>query len=227
MNRKLATLLIALALAAASGAGFAQSTAATVAVPAPAPAVTAPAPAPVAAAPVVRALPPMQFYSSIGDDTLYDLLKAKPAFAGLDKELSGTPLFLLVTHTVKPTSGGAAAAGLSAILAGSTLGIIPIVTNEEFVVRYEIWMHGEPIATYSFSRTKTRAINMWSAGGSDKYYGLGKDGFEWLKSTADEFAVKAAQDPEMTKVQAEIEFYFPAAAPAATAPAATAAPAAK
>ena len=194
-----------------------------------APSLAAPpvAPAPVAApAAGVRALPPMQFFSSIGEDTVYDVLKADPAFANLDKEASGTPLYLMVTHTIKPTAAGSAAGLFTAILAGSSLGIIPMVTNEEFVVRYEIWLQGRPIATYSFNRTKTRAVNMWSGGGADKYYGLGKEGLSWLKSTAGEFAAKAAHDPELAKVQAEIDYYFPPAAAAAPVAAPTAPPAA-
>lgn len=163
-----------------------------------------------------RALPPMEFFSSIGGDTIYDVLKTDPAFSRMDKELAGTPIFLVVTHTSRPTAGGSAAGLVSAILAGSTLGLIPLVTSEEFVVRYEIWLQGRAISSYSFTRTKTRAVNMWAAG--DKYYGLGKDGLDWLKSTATEFAAKAAKDPELAKLQAEIDYYFPQPAPAGTPP---------
>ena len=195
------------------------------AVPAPV-AAAAPATTP-AATPAVRALPPMRFYSSIADGDVYDTLKANPAFANLDRETYGTPLAVLVTHTLRPTAGGNAAGMFTAILSGSTLGLIPIVTNEELVVRYEVMLQGKPIATYSFSRTKTRAQNLWSMGGAgDKYAGLGKDGFEWLKSTAVEFAGKAAHDARLAQVQAEIDYYFPPAAPVAT-PVVPATPAAK
>ena len=220
---RLSLLLAALAFAGANVASAQQtaplppgvSDAPTLIMPAPAtPATTATAPA------NVRVLPPMQFYSSIGGDTLYDLLKADPSFAKLDKEMVGTPLFVVVTHSIKPTAGGSAAGALTAFLAGSTLGIIPVVTSEEFVVRYEIWLQGQPIASYSFNKTKTRAMNMWAMG-ADKYYGLGKDGMEWLKGTAAEFATKAATDPKLANVQAEIEYYFP---PAPTAPTALAPP---
>ncbi len=182
---------------------------------APAPAEPAPVTTTTAAAPSnVRALPPMQFFSSIGGDTVYDLLKADPSFANMDKELSGAPLYLVVTHSIRPTSGGSAAGLFSAILAGSSLGIIPVVTNEEFVVRYEVWLQGRAISTYTFSRTKTRAFNMWGGGGNTTY-GLGKEGLDWLKSTAGEFAVKAAHDPALMKLQSEIDYYFPPSTAAA------------
>jgi hypothetical protein len=161
----------------------------------------------------------MRFYSSIAHDAVYDTLKADPAFAALDKELYGTPLSILVTHTIKPTAGGNAAGMFTAILSGSTLGLIPIVTNEELVVRYEVMLQGKPIAAYTFSRTKTRAQNLWAMGTTgDQYQGLGKELFEWVKTTTTQFAAKAVQDPKLMQVQAELDFYFPPAAVAVAAP---------
>jgi hypothetical protein len=200
--------------ATVTGAPAIVAPAAPLPVPPPAETASVATTIPPAAPSGVRALPPMQYFSSIGGDTVYDLLKADPSFANMDKELAGAPLFLIVTHSIRPTSGGSAAGLFSAILAGSSLGIIPMVTNEEFVVRYEVWLQGRAIATYTFSRTKTRAFNMWSNGG-EKNYGLGKEGLDWLKSTAGEFAVKAAHDPALMKLQSEIDYYFPTATAAA------------
>ena len=178
------------------------------------PAQSAPGPA---AAPTkenaVAALPPMDFVSTVARDELYTALKADPALARLDKELAGSPLTLMVTHTLRPTSGGQAAGLLSAVLAGSTLGLIPIVSSEQLVVRYEVLLNGKTIATYSFEPTATRAMNLWSAG-KDGYGGLGKAGMEWVKSTAPEGATKLAHDPALQAVHDEIDYYFPEAATA-------------
>ena len=174
------------------------------------PADSSPKPVP-SVAPAARAYPPMLFASSVAVDEIYELLKARPGFEHLDKETSGTPLYLLVTHSVRPTSGGAAAGMVTGLLAATTLGLIPTVTNEEFVVRYEVWLQGRPISSYSFTRTKTRASNMWS-GASAEHHGLGREGLEWIKSTVDEFAAKLAADPELARVQADIDYYFPAPA---------------
>lgn len=152
-------------------------------------------------------LPAMNFYSSFAKDTIYDAIKANPKFSKLDKELVGSPITLRVTHSVRPTSGGQAVGFLSAIISGSSLGLIPMVTNEQFVLRYEILLQGKPVSIYSFERTSTRAINMWSTDTSVEQM-LGKDGMEWLKSTINEFIAKSANDPELLKIQSEIDFYF-------------------
>jgi hypothetical protein len=174
----------------------------------PAPAsVVAAAPALAPAAASALALPPMYFSSSIAEDDLLAAFKATPAFFALDKELVGSPLQLRVTHTVRPTAGGQAAGLLSAILSGSTLGLLPVVTNDRFVVKYEVWLNGTPIAECSFERTATHADNIWTAPKNDA--GLGKDGLEWLKSTARESAAKLAQDPALVAVRSDVAFYFP------------------
>lgn len=172
-----------------------------------APVTAAPAAAATATGASASALPAMYFLSSVAQDELFTALKADPNFAALDKELVGSPLTLIVTHTVRPTPGGQAAGLLTAVLAGSTLGLIPLVSSERLVVKYEVRLNGRSVASHSFERTATRAQNMWSgaaAGG-----GLGKAGLEWVKSTAAEAATKIAKDPAILAVRQEMDFYFP------------------
>jgi hypothetical protein len=166
---------------------------------------------PAATTPQTVALPPMKFYSSVAADELLLALQAEPALASLDKELPGSPLALVVTHTLRPTAGGVATGFLSAVLSGSTLGLIPLVTNDRLVVRYEVMLNGKAVTSYSFERTATRAQNLWTAG-ADGYGGLGKAGMEWVKSTAAEVAAKLPHDPALGEVREEIDFYFPSVA---------------
>jgi hypothetical protein len=93
------------------------------------PAPPAPPAAAAPAAPAGPALPAMIFFSSLAEDELFKVFKAQPGYAALDKELYGSPLKLIVTHTSRPTAGGQAAGVLSAVLSGGTLGLLPIVTS--------------------------------------------------------------------------------------------------
>jgi hypothetical protein len=165
--------------------------------PAAAGAVVAPAPD--------GALPAMNFYSSIADDELFDIVKTNAAFVKLDKELVGSPITLRIRHSLQPTATGKATGLLSAIWAGGTLGLLPAITNNSFVVTYEIRVQGKDIATWSYQRTFTRAVNVWA---KDETYGLGKEGFEWMKTTAAEFAAEAARDARLADLKREYERYF-------------------
>lgn len=176
------------------------------------PAVQAAAPTPATASSVptqvAGAALPIRFISTIASDEVLATLKANPALAGLDIELDGSPLVLMVTHTNESTSGGQAAGFVTGMLSASTLGIIPIVTNNRLVVRYELLLNRKSVTTYSFERKATRAQNLWATGNGQEGQ-LGKAGLEWAKSTASEAAAKLAADPALLAVRKEMEFYFP------------------
>jgi hypothetical protein len=48
-------------------------------------------------------------------------------------------------------------------------------------------------------------VNIWA---KDETYGLGKDGLQWLKSTAAEFTAAAAGDSKLAALKKEYERYF-------------------
>ncbi len=152
-------------------------------------------------------LPAMNFVSSIAGDEMFLLIKQQTLFSNLDKALIGSPITLRMTHTMQPTTAGKTTGLLSAIWAGGTLGLLPVVSNNTLVVTYEVLVHGKDVATYSYQRNFTRAINIWA---KDETHGLGKDGVEWLKSTAGEFGSAAAADEKLIALKQEYESYFSA-----------------
>ena len=99
---------------------------------------------------------------------------------------------------------------MAAIWSGGTLGLLPAVTNNNLVVTYEVRVQGKDVAAYTYQRSFTRAVNIWSP--DTETHGLGKDGFDWLKATAAEFTAAAAQDAKLVDLKAEYESYFGAAA---------------
>jgi hypothetical protein len=157
-----------------------------------------------AAAPT-GALPAMSFHGSIADTELFELIRKSDQFARIDKQLFGSPLQLRVMHALQPTASGKATGLLSAIFTGGTLGLIPAVTNNSLMVTYEVRVHGRELVSYSYQRTFTRAVNIWA---KDETHGLGKEGLEWLRSTASEFTAAAASDAKLIALKQEYERYF-------------------
>jgi hypothetical protein len=156
-----------------------------------------------------RALPPMRWFGTVAGEELYKLVKADPRFAQINSELIGSPVLLRVSHSFEATSGGKAAGFTSAILAGSTLGLLPVVTNSDLVITYELVVNGTTLSTYSYRKNFTRSFNIYA---KDDTYGLGKEGLVWAKSTVAEFLTAARSDAKLAALVAEYEFYFPTAA---------------
>ncbi|MFM1886744.1 MAG: hypothetical protein RL026_1901 [Pseudomonadota bacterium] len=169
-----------------------------------------PAPMSVAemAAPGPDALPPMQFYASVVSGPLFDVIKTNPLFARTDKDMAGSPIQLRVTHSLQPTAGGMATGLFSAIVAGSTLGLLPVVTNNSLVLTYEIRVNGKEITRYSFERSFTRAQNIWTVDATDATGGLGQEGLDWAKGTAQQFLTEVVKDEKVQALKREYEAYF-------------------
>jgi len=194
---------------------------APVATPAPAPATTptapsvaSPADAPTviqtvveAAPPASNALPPMKFIASVAEDELYQGVKSVPAFSQLDKDLVGSQIVVVVTHGFKPTAAGQATGFLSALVSGSTLGLIPLVTNNSLVLTYEIRVNGDDIVRRDYERSFTRVQNIW-ANKDDPTHGLGEEGLEWARTTSAQFATEASTDPAVLELATEYRYYF-------------------
>ena len=225
------SLLAAMTAAAAMAASAETPTPA----PAPAPAASAtpaPAPAPTSAtapsapsvasaadqapvmqtvvappSPTTNALPPMKFIASVAEDELYQGVKSVPAFSQLDKDLVGSQIVVVVTHGFKPTAAGQATGFLSALVSGSTLGLIPMVTNNSLVLTYEIRVNGDDIVRRDYERSFTRVQNIW-ANKDDPTHGLGEEGLEWARTTSAQFAAEAAADPAVLELATEYRYYF-------------------
>ena len=216
-------------LLAAMTAAAAMAASAETPPPAPAPAATqSPAPATTPEAPAVvtpadqapvmqtaaappppasNALPPMKFIASVAEDELYQGVKSVPAFSQLDKDLVGSQIVVVVTHGFKPTAAGQATGFLSALVSGSTLGLIPLVTNNNLVLTYEIRVNGDDIVRRDYERSFTRVQNIW-ANKDDPTHGLGEEGLEWARTTSAQFAAEAAADPAVLELATEYRYYF-------------------
>ena len=157
------------------------------------------------------ALPAIRFYSSIAATEIYADLHADPLFAHLDQELPGCPILLRVTHSVEPTSGGKAAGVATGLLAAGTLGIIPMVTNDDFVVYYEVIVNNTVVSTHVYRRNFTRSRSLWN---SDRRNTLGNEGLAWVKGTAAQFLADARSDAALADLNREYGYYFGDTAPA-------------
>ena len=160
-----------------------------------------------AAPPASNALPPMKFIASVAEDELYQGVKSVPAFSQLDKELVGSQIVVVVTHGFKPTAAGQATGFLSALVSGSTLGLIPLVTNNSLVLTYEIRVNGDDIVRRDYERSFTRVQNIW-ANKDDPTHGLGEEGLEWARTTSAQFATEASTDPAVLELATEYRYYF-------------------
>ncbi|MCW8879134.1 MAG: hypothetical protein OQJ89_07980 [Kangiellaceae bacterium] len=148
---------------------------------------------------------PIRYFSTVQEDELFTKIKSSKRFDNLSKEdLPGAPIALLVTLSSNNTAGGSAASLGSAIWAGSTLGLLPMVTNKDMVVRYEMMVNRKKIVDISFTENFTEAKNLYNAHNQT----LDKDVLEWVLSTVPLFKKQLSQNSEFKNLEQEYVYYF-------------------
>lgn len=132
-------------------------------------------------------------------------LKKVDWLRNLSKDNKGSSVILAVSLVKKPTSGGTAAGVTSAVLAGGTLGLIPVVSNEDIYVKYEVLVQRFVVAEYIFSSNFSKTQNMWTIDFSKAVEGPALD---WLLSTVSELEIKMRRDKVIQNLKKEYKLYF-------------------
>ena len=149
---------------------------------------------------------PVQFISMFDKELgIEEQLKKLPQLKNLGEEIHGTPVKLLVTYHDQGTAGGDVASFTSLMLAAGSLGILPIVENNDFVVSYELRVHSKSIASFSYSINTTEAKNMYTMDHKPS-----KEVLDFAKTTPALFAKDLATVSAFKDLQQEYSFYFPA-----------------
>ncbi len=150
--------------------------------------------------------PPIVFLSEVSKDKLAERIRTNPMFSELDQDALGSPIILRMRYYQRGTAGGAAAGMTSAILSGSTLGLIPLVSNNDLIVVYEFNVHGIPVAAFEYSENFTDVQSLYNTD-----YGLKGEALEWAEGTVEQFMQDVADNPEVKAVIDEYQYYFGAA----------------
>lgn len=159
-----------------------------------------------ASTPTNVVLPPMRFATTLKHETLIDEIKAYPAFANIDNKNLGAPILLRVTHTWRATAGGDAAGVASGLLAGSSLGILPVVTNRDMVITYEILVHGTQIAAFEFVENFTSTVSIYSE--QARTGALSESEKAWLADTLRQFDAQVQHHEGVRELLGEYQYYF-------------------
>lgn len=154
---------------------------------------------------VASELPNAFYASSIGDESFYTALKAEPFLKNIDKESYGAPIKVVVTYSTEQTAGGTASGLTSAILAGGSLGILPVVTNNDFVIKYEVRVQDTVLFTKEYRENFTEATNMYSEQG---LYQIDGEVLTWALTTVKEFNTELSSDAKIQALVDEYQYYF-------------------
>ncbi|MCF6442159.1 hypothetical protein L1077_22290 [Pseudoalteromonas luteoviolacea] len=148
--------------------------------------------------------PPVLFVTNIEDRSFTENLDGYKAFSKLDKEAVGLPIGLRVLKLHRTKQDATQFSSL--MLSASTLGIIPVVSNTEFKVRYDIFVQGKSIAHFEYSMDSTDVGNMWTQAYNKRETKPSE--VQFLADTIPAFLNELSQSKEAKSAFAEYEEYF-------------------
>ncbi|MBQ4864179.1 hypothetical protein J8L98_21035 [Pseudoalteromonas sp. MMG013] len=148
--------------------------------------------------------PPVFFVSNVENELFLDKFNKYQAFETLDKEAVGLPIGVRVLkgHKTKQDSTQFS----SMMLSASTLGLIPLVSNTEFKVRYDVFVQGKSIAHFEYSMDSKDINNMWTAAYKD--HKTKPSEILFLQDTLPKFLTELKGDPKVQAAFSEYREYF-------------------
>lgn len=108
-----------------------------------------------------KAYPPVFFVTNVEDKSIKEKLEEYKAFTALDDKAVGLPIGVRVLKGHRTKQDGTQFSSL--MLSASTLGIIPVVSNKEFKVRYDVFVQGRSIESFEYMMDSTDVNNFWTS----------------------------------------------------------------
>jgi hypothetical protein len=151
-----------------------------------------------------EAYPPVLFVTNIEDKAFMDTLTGFGAFQNLDEKAVGLPIGLRILKGHRTKQDGTQFTSL--MLSASTLGLIPVVSNTEFKVKYDVYVQGESIASFEYMMDSTDVDNMWTSAYNDRETKPSETQF--LQDTLPQFLKELKEHKEAQEVFAEYREFF-------------------
>ncbi|KXJ62247.1 MAG: hypothetical protein AXW14_00245 [Alteromonas sp. Nap_26] len=105
--------------------------------------------------------PPVFFVTNVEDKAIKGQIEKYNAFSALDDKAVGLPIGVRVLKGHRTKQDGTQFSSL--MLSASTLGIIPVVSNTEFKVRYDVFVQGKSIESFEYVMDSTDVNNFWTS----------------------------------------------------------------
>ncbi|TKB46282.1 hypothetical protein [Thalassotalea mangrovi] len=153
---------------------------------------------------IKQAFPAMKFISTVDDNINFDLLIKDPLLVNLEKDLHGSPFLLASFVENHATQGGQVSQFTTGLLSASTLGLVPVVSNNDLTIYYRIRLQKNTISEFSYSKNFTDAGFLWAGPNQE----LTDEAKAWVESTVPMFLQDLRKDKKLKAMIDEYEYYF-------------------
>lgn len=105
-------------------------------------------------------LPPILFQTNIEDKKYLEIFKTKSQFERVSETDIGLPIGVLVLeHSKSQFSARGFSSGLFSAMA---MGMIPVLDDRQYVIKYQLYVQGDVIETFEYGMTASEFRNFWT-----------------------------------------------------------------
>ncbi|MEW8525706.1 MAG: hypothetical protein AB2552_21945 [Candidatus Thiodiazotropha endolucinida] len=149
--------------------------------------------------------PPILLVTNINSPSMPDLLNKYHAFSKVDEEAVGLPIGVRILKLHRSKNDSTQFTTL--MLAATTLGIVPVISNKEFKVRYDVFAQGEIVSTFIYQTTSTDVNNLWM--GVDQEHETKPEEELFIEDSVSRFLTELKDSTDTQALFQEYREYYP------------------
>ncbi len=149
--------------------------------------------------------PPLMLKANFALDEFEEKLKNYQAFQSVSSNMPGRPIKLRILRGIFEKQDASRAT--SGLLAAVTLGLVPVVSNQVFLVRYDLLIRNESVASFEYELPMTDVSNMWNKKSKPESLVLNPEQKVFFDQSVDKFLISLSNS-EISKKYFEEYFYY-------------------
>ena len=149
---------------------------------------------------------PIELIAIFDEGNLKDELSQITFLSDLDENYDDSPIALIVSLVNRDRSLEGAVGFTSLMITSGTLGLVPVVTNNDLIVRYELILHGSVISRHEFAENFRGADMIWDNGPNEP--ALTEAMMAWISSTVPLLKEAYDNDEGLAQLTRDYNYYF-------------------
>ena len=150
--------------------------------------------------------PPVLFITDIDSSSFEEKLESYEAFSSLDETSIGLPIGVRVLTALRREDD--ARTFSSGMVSAATLGLVPVLSNKTFKVRYDIFVQGKSLEKFEYEMTSSDVENLWQYSRQGQARELKESEELFLNNTINQFLNDVSKSDKVQEIFSEYYQYY-------------------
>ena len=141
-----------------------------------------------------------------GSAPVEEKLESYEAFSSLDETSIGLPIGVRVLTALRREDDARTVS--SGMVSAATLGLVPVLSNKTFKVRYDIFVQGKSLEKFEYEMTSSDVENLWQYSRQGQARELKESEELFLNNTINQFLNDVSKSDKVQEIFSEYYQYY-------------------